>query len=111
MALGNKAAIPRRSTAPFTSSVAAGVVVPMPTPVALSKTFELATVDAPENNARFPEVPPVVVTAVAVVVVVLGVAWTASAGVAAFAAAWLEARTNAEAGRPPRVDASAAFKA
>ena len=48
---------------PLTSSVAVGVVVPIPTsPVGFTKIGESTTEDVPENSGTNPRVPPVVVT-------------------------------------------------
>src|SRR3954451_17550495 len=43
--------LPRMCALPYTSSVAAGALVPTPTPVEVWNRWELSMVDAPENNA------------------------------------------------------------
>src|SRR5450755_4101581 len=63
--LAARVTAPRRTLAPFTSSLAAGALVPIPTFVPVSKICELATSFAPSNLASALTVPPGVVTAVA----------------------------------------------
>src|SRR5208283_2954292 len=94
--------------APLTSSLVAGAVVPMPTLVPLSKICEFVISAAASNLARLLTVPPAVVTGVVPVAIGCTV-------VAALLTPKLEvggaAKTNAEAGSPPTVCASAAFSA
>ena len=87
------------------SNFAAGVVVPIPTSVPLSKRIESTMVLLPENLARVFATPPVVVT------VETTSGTTAGDAAPATDLGVVPASANAEAGRPPRVAASAAFSA
>ena len=92
---------------PLTSSVSRGAAVPMPTLAPLTKSGESTMLLAPENSGTYPATPPVVVTLVAVSGVMAGV----MAGEIAAAEVRDPASANAEAGKPPRVAASAALSA
>src|SRR5580704_5291999 len=109
-----KLSSPRTVVEPFTSRVAAGVEVPMPIlavlPLPVCSTTESMMVEAPLKDGRKFALPPVVVTSVAVD----GETLPPPALVAETAGPELTdgaASTNAEAGSPPRVCASAAFRA
>lgn len=98
---------PRIVPPPFTSSLAAGVVVPMPTFVPLSKICEFVISALASNLATVFTVPPAVVTGV--VPVASGCA--AALGVAVPAGVIGADSTKAVGGSPPMVAASPAFKA
>src|SRR5579864_9488532 len=107
---------PRIVAPPFTSSVVAGVVVPMPifavVPAPVCEIAEFWTLVAVVNRGRALTVPPVVVTFEEVV---------EGAAIEAFAVLWFRAvgtptligaaSMKAEGGSPPKVCASPAFKA
>src|SRR5260370_31669780 len=100
---------PRKMPVPLTSSLAAGAVLPIPTLVPLSKIRELAISADASNLASLFTVPPAVVTAVLPAASDWGaVLWLEAAAGAVFGGA---ANTNADAGKPPPVSASAAFRA
>src|SRR5580692_8044869 len=104
---------PRSVAAPFTSSVAAGVVVPMPTLPSDSEMAEGSTAQGAANLATWLAVA--VPSLVTLVHAVSGAALVAAAGFVPEALTRAGtadlANKNAEAGRPPSVSASPAFKA
>ena len=98
----------RSMAVPFTSSVAAGVVVPIPTLPPDSKMAEGSIAHAAVNLATwFALAVPSLVTAVQAL---SGETSRAASGFAPETIAAV-ARRNAEGGSPPRVSASPAFKA
>ena len=112
--IAGKVKMPRTVPAPFTSRVVAGAAVLIPIlpvdPLPVCVRIELCTLVAVVKRGRVLTVPPVVVTSDEVAGVTEAVAATAGVpGMATTVA--LPASRKAEAGKPPRVCASAAFKA